>query len=123
MNMKPVKKFQLGIRRIIRIVKSYRADRLTDMLMSIQDKNRKERNNNEIKKKVIVLRKASMRPNSNMSPEQRQEQKISQLTNKIDKLTSLIEEQSKAIKDLKSYIRQNDEFVSSKSGFKKKSSK
>lgn len=47
------------------------------MLMNIQDKNRKQRNDKEIKKKAIVLRKQSMRHNATLNNEQIQQQKMS----------------------------------------------
>jgi hypothetical protein len=43
LSMTPIQKFQAGIRRIIRIVKSYKANTLTDLLKQAQEMVKEER--------------------------------------------------------------------------------
>jgi signal transduction histidine kinase len=75
------------------------------MLMRIQEQNRQQRTDQEIKKKGIVLRKASIRPMANFTQEQKQDHKILQLSKKIDDLTNLIQEQTKIIHDLRNEVK------------------
>lgn len=77
------------------------------MFAMIQDNNKKMRANNEIKKKSIVLRKASLNPNAAAlaDPEKKQEHKYMLLSSKIDKLTRIVEDQHEIIMELRNEIR------------------
>jgi len=62
----------------------------------------------EVKKKAIILRKASMNPMAaaKLNEKDKQEQKYYNLTVKIDKLTKIMESQHEIIQDLRNEIRE-----------------
>ena len=78
------------------------------MFTNIQDTNKKVRNEMEVKKKAIILRKASMNPMAaaKLNEKDKQEQKYYNLTVKIDKLTKFMETQHEIIQDLRNEIRE-----------------
>ncbi|CAI2368538.1 unnamed protein product [Moneuplotes crassus] len=108
MKMKPLKKFQIGIRRIIQIVKSHKTHNITRMFNKIQDDNKKAREDKNKTKKAIVLRKASVNPMAaaKMADSERKDPKYSFLSSKIDKLTRIVEKQHEIIQDLRNDIRE-----------------
>lgn len=77
------------------------------MFAMIQNNNKKTRADNEIRKKSIVLRKASLNPNAAAlaDPEKKQEHKYNLLSSKIDKLTRIVEDQHEIIMELRNEIR------------------
>lgn len=93
--MSPMEKFRAGIKRIIRIVKSYKSSALTDLLKQVAEKVKQDKKQKEKKRKNILKHSAQL------SPIERNEQSIIALTEKVERLKDVIEDQSEMIKNLK----------------------
>lgn len=84
-----------GIRRICRIIKSYKTYALQELL-------NQTRANLQIRKSVAESRRKTMLlKRTPISCEQRTEQSVLQLNIKIDNLTDIIERQEKTINELR----------------------
>jgi predicted nuclease with TOPRIM domain len=93
--MLPIEKFRAGIKRIVRIVKSYKSSALTDLLKQVAEKVKHDKKQKENKRKKIL------KHSSQLSPIERNEQSIIALTEKVERLRDVIEDQSEMIKTLK----------------------
>lgn len=56
LEMKPIEKFRHGIRRIMRIVTSYKSTALTDLMEQVREQIKQQKNLKESKRKSIVLK-------------------------------------------------------------------
>jgi CRP-like cAMP-binding protein len=95
LDMLPIEKFRAGIKRIVRIVKSYKSSALTDLLKQVAEKVKHDKKQKENKRKKIL------KHSSQLSPIERNEQSIIALTEKVERLRDVIEDQSEMIKTLK----------------------
>lgn len=91
----PLEKFKNGIKRILRIVRSYKSSALTDLLMDVQKLVRSKQKIREQKRKDMILK------GNNLNPEQRNEQAVMMLTKKVDDLTEIVKEQREEINMMK----------------------
>ncbi|CAI2361123.1 unnamed protein product [Moneuplotes crassus] len=103
--MTPLKKFQLGIRRIMRIVKSYQSNRLIAILQMIQSNNKKTLKIKQNKKEEIMLRKQSIRTNQTLKSDQKQEKKLILLSSKINMLMRVVDEQTKMMHEMRNDLK------------------
>ncbi|CAI2363764.1 unnamed protein product [Moneuplotes crassus] len=103
--MTPLKKFQLGIKRIMRIVKSYKSNKLINILQCIQSKNKENLKLQQNKKEEILLRKQSIRSNQTLKSDQKQEKKLTLLSSKINILMRIVDEQTKMMHEMRNDLK------------------
>lgn len=75
--------------------------------MSIQDQNRKDRNEKATKKNHNLLRKTSLRNNPNAHSDPPKDQTVLQMAKHITYLTKIVEEQSKMIHELRNDFKES----------------
>lgn len=95
LNMNPIQKFRLGIKRIMRIVKSYKSTALTEFLQKVVEKVKEDKITNENKRKNRLRRRSQQ-----LTPEERTEQSLIALTEKVERLNDTIEKQNDMILNL-----------------------
>jgi len=93
--MSPIEKFRAGIRRIMRIAKSYKSSALTELLQMVAEKVKKDKNKNEKRRQKMLKR------TSQLTPIERNEQSIIALTEKVEQMKDTIETQNAMITTMK----------------------
>lgn len=83
-DIKPIEKFKNGVKRIMRILNSYKTSAFTDLLKKIQEQMQEEKREKEKNQKKKVL---FAKPQNH---EQRVEQMLSILTNQVSELTEKV---------------------------------
>ncbi|CAI2361263.1 unnamed protein product [Moneuplotes crassus] len=93
----PIQKFQNGINRIIRIVKSYKSNTFTNLLKKVQDRIKKERNLKikRVKNKIIKANPQNF--------EEKMEKLILEQSIQLQKLTEIVTKQTTEITKLQKY--------------------
>lgn len=94
----PIQKFKHGIIRIVRIIKSFKSSALTDLLEKVREEVKIKKNKREKKRKEILLKSTPL------TTEQRNEQSLIILTQKIEDMKEIINNQNNEIKMLRSEI-------------------
>ena len=93
--IKPIQKFQYGIHRIMRIVKSYQSSGITDVLKKVRDQIEKEKHDAERNKRRVIMRSVPK------TKEGRNEQTLLKLDNKMDMVINIIKNQNNIIEKFK----------------------
>jgi hypothetical protein len=96
LELKPIQKFQNGINRIIRILKSYKSSSFTDLLTKVQEQVKKERNNK------IKRQKSKVKHKNPQTFEERVEQNMLEQSEQIQQLISMVTKQTGLINGLRS---------------------
>lgn len=91
MSLSPKDRFRNGIRRIVRIVKSFKSSALTQLLDIVQQKIKKKVNLKESKRKTLIMKSPPT------TIEQRNEHSLIQLTDQVEELKTIVVKQSKMI--------------------------
>ena len=106
LHMSPIEKFRLGIKRIMRIVKSHKSSALTELLQRVAEEVKKNKNIKENK------RKKRRKKQSEMTPEERTEYSLIALTEKVEQLKDKLETQDEVISTLKDQLFEKMETLS-----------
>lgn len=94
----PIDKFRSGVERILRIIRSQRTTSFTELLNQLQEQVKQQQ-----KKREQRIKKMMMKSN-NLTPQQRNEQSILILNQKVDTLTAIITQQQEIIQTMRSEI-------------------
>lgn len=95
LNKTPLEKFKYGVKRIIRIVKSYRSCVFADLMQKVRDKIKSDKNKKEYRRRSTIMRSVPM------TPEERTQQILIDLVGKVEGLNEKLDRQEKVIKELK----------------------
>jgi hypothetical protein len=95
LNKTPLEKFKYGVKRIIRIVKSYRSSAFSDLMEKVREKIKSDKNKKENRRRSTIMRSVPM------TPEERTQQILIDLVGKVEGLNEKLDRQEKIIKDLK----------------------
>lgn len=100
LNMTPIEKLRYGIKRIIRIVKSYRSSAFSDLMEKVREKIRKEKDTKESRRRSYILRSVPL------TPEERTQQILIDLVSKVEFLKDKVVKQEELMVDLRKKIRE-----------------
>jgi len=89
--MSPYRRFKSWAEKVVRIVNSYKAATFTELLMDLHGDRKRKQALREQRRKEIKLK------NSNIPIEERNEQSIMMLNQKVDMLTNIIYQQQKTM--------------------------
>ena len=95
LNMGPKEKFQYGVKRIMRIVKSYRSTAFADLMEKVREKIRNEKKNRESRRRSTILRSVPL------TAEERTQQILIDLVGKVENLKEFVQQQDIVIRDLR----------------------
>ena len=95
LNMIPKEKFQYGVKRIIRILKSYKSTAFADLMERIRLKIQNEKKNKENRRRSTIMRSIPL------TSEERTQQILIDLVGKVESLKELIKNQDTVIQDLR----------------------
>ena len=98
LDMTPIEKFRSGVKRIMRIVKSYKSSAFADLMEKIREKIKQDKSKKETRRRSAIMR------NVPMTPEERTQQILIDLVGKVENLKDKIEKQDKVITALKDDI-------------------
>lgn len=98
-DISPIEKFQNGIHRIIRIVKSYKANTFTDLLKKVQEKVKQERDQKMKKWRMKTLKTQPQ------NFEDKVEKMMLEQQHQIELLTDLVKSQNKSIISIQKHHR------------------
>lgn len=89
LKMRPLEKFQYGVKRIIRIVKSYRSSAFSDLMEKVREKIKLEKKNKESRRRSTILRSVPL------TPEERTQQILIDLVSKVEGMKEKLDRQEK----------------------------
>lgn len=95
LSMSPLEKFKYGVKRIMRIVKSYRSCAFADLMQKVRDNIKSDKNKKESRRRSAIMRSVPL------TPEERTQQILIDLCGRMDKLMVRIDKQDTMIEDLK----------------------
>jgi hypothetical protein len=94
LNMTPLEKFQYGVKRIMRIVRSYKSSTFHDLMEKVRDKIKGDKDKRESRKRSAIMRVP-------FTPEERTQQILIDLVGKVESLNDKVDNQEKLIFDMR----------------------
>lgn len=93
--MVPLEKFKYGVKRIMRIVKSYKSSAFTDLMEKVRDKIKQDKSRKENRRRSQIMRSVPM------TAEERTQKILIDLVDKIEGLKDKVNKQEELIGELR----------------------